>query len=126
MRNGSLFQSLLLIALTAADSIANAKPVTIPIAKVGGGELSSVLPSENVLLYLLLINVGYIAWGLIKDVIGHYRKKTDNTAERLDQLFQVVQEIRSEVHHMKERSKNIPDEDRVELMVMKALRSHGK
>ena len=105
----------------------SAKPVTLPVANIGGEELNAVLPSEKVLLLLLLANAVHIIWALIKGVIDAKAKHDDKTVEKLEELSKMV-------HEMKVKFDHLPNENalmekiihRMEFMVYKAVRDIGK
>lgn len=103
-----------------------AKPVVLPVTKIGDSDLNAVLPSEKYLLTLLCLNLIYIIWALVKGIWDAKAKREDKTAEKLDALTLMVHEMKGKLNSLNDP----PDEDeiaakierRVEFLVFKTMR----
>lgn len=101
------------------------KKVVVPVAKIGdSGEVAAVIPGERELLWMLLMNAGFIIWTLVKDYWAAHRRKTDTSAADIqtikDQLIKFngsVQAIIDDIEDVKKRLEKVPTEKEVELHI---------
>ena len=109
-----------LCSLLAVTQTSLARPVVLPIAKIGNEELNAVLPNEKILLLILLANAAHIIWALVSGILKSKDDRADKTSEKLDQLHTMV-------HRMEERleafGSKVQDIDTlIELKVLQNLR----
>lgn len=125
--NGLFLRRVLPALLTVAAWTVDAaeKKVVVPVAKLGeAGEIAAVIPGERELLWMLLMNAGFIIWNLVKDYWAAHRRKTDTSAadiqEIKNQLIKfngAVQSILDDVEDVKKRLEKVPTDKEVELHI---------
>ncbi len=108
-------------------SAAADKRIVVPIAKVGdGGEVAAVIPGERELLYMLLMNAGFIIWNLLKDAWAAHKKKSDHSATDIAELKTNMQTVLQTVSAMSKKLENVPSEKEVELKIYQIIANRSK
>ncbi len=123
--NGLSLQRVLLILLTVAGWIANAadKRVVVPVATIGDGtQVAAVIPGERELLYMLVMNGGFIIWSLLKDAYQAHKKKSDHSAEDIAEMKLSMQTMTTQLKHVVDKLEKVPTEKEVELKIYQIVR----
>lgn len=116
---------MLLIVLTIGASIAEAagKRVVVPVADLGeSGQIAAVIPGERELLWMLVMNAGFIIWNLIKDAWAAHKKKSDHSAEDIAEMKLTMQTIVTQMKTVVEKLEKVPTEKEVELKIYQIVR----
>ncbi len=108
----------LFILFVKTSGIANAKPVALPVTKIGEQDLVTVLTNEKYLLLLLLANGLYITIGLIRSIWDSKKKQLDE----IQKLTAMIPTLISKIEHMDSHMKHLPTHDQVELKLWRALK----
>lgn len=112
--------------LVLAATSTSAKPVVLPMAEVGEGQMNLVLSNEKLLLLILLANAVHIITGLIKGLWNSREKEAKNTSKKLEELSLQVIAINTKIEKL---ISSTPDEDdilkkirpEIELMVFRLI-----
>lgn len=102
--------------LTAQNSIA--KPIAIPVTKVGENDLVTVLTNEKYLLLLLLANGLYITVGLIRSIWDSKKRQLDE----ITKLASMIPTIMQKIDHIEDKFKHVPTRDQTEIMIWKHMK----
>lgn len=106
----------------AGAGIANAaKNAVVPVLKSEAGEVVAVIPGERELLWLLLMNAAFIIWNLMKDYWAAHKRKTDTSAQDIQEMKVAVQALVHDVRVIKQTLDEVPTEKEVELQIYKIL-----
>lgn len=95
----------------------------MPITKIGDGELVAVLPGERELFWMLLMNAAFIIWTLLKDYWAAHKRKTDTSAQDIQEMKIAMKQLVTEMVAVKERLNEVPSENEVELKIYQILRA---
>ncbi|MGE0525879.1 MAG: hypothetical protein AB7P49_02370 [Bdellovibrionales bacterium] len=83
-----------------------ANAITLPMGQVGDSELYQALPNEKVLVGILYSNaVGIIVY-LAKFVWDGFTKKSDKTAERVEELHKMIHDMQGQLNVLAARMPN--------------------
>lgn len=101
---------LLFIALQS--SITSAKVIPIPVAKIGDAD-GYLMPSERVLLLIVVGQAGQIIWFLLKTIYSSFKKDKHDAEQKLDELSQVINRIDTQVNMLAQKVNSVPSRDQL-------------
>jgi hypothetical protein len=118
------------IAISSSIALAEEGPVVLPIAKLGAGELSAVLPSEKVLIILAIaLQVIYkLLTYIFEDKEKKKSEESTETKGNFERLFKIVHEMQGVLNTLR----RAPTEEElvqriqphIELGVLRAMKKY--
>lgn len=96
-----------------------AKPVAVATPNQ---DLIAVLPDSKVFWVFIVLNAAHLIWSLLKSLWDAHKRKTDNTAENVAKLVQVVERLEHQVANLNDKMKSVPTMDQVENIAWKKVK----